>query len=134
MSSGLIGVERPAGVSILAVLHILIGTLLVFLGLIGIAAGGVAADAGYGGFGAIFGALGAVIILIGLIPLGIGWGLWNLRKWSYQVALIFAVIAFIFGIASLPAGFLFLLIEAAILYYLTRPEIKDVFGVVGFLS
>ena len=46
MSSGLIGVERPVGVSILAVLHILIGMLLVFLGLIGIAAGGVAAESG----------------------------------------------------------------------------------------
>ena len=127
-------IERQLGVTILAILHFLAGIGLLILGLLIAAVGGYAASVGEGALAAIFGASGFIIILIGLIPFGIGWGLWNLKKWSYQVAMIFTVIFFILGILSIPAGFLFFVIVALILYYLTRPEIKDVFGITGFLS
>ena len=62
-----VGVERPMGVSILVALHFLSGVPLVLLGLSGLVEGS----------SPIFEALGIVLIAIGLVPLVIGWGLYD---------------------------------------------------------
>ena len=112
------GIERPTGVQILAVLEILGGVLGIIAGL--------SAGSGFG--------MGT--LLIGLVNFAIGWGLWELKKWAYQVALILAILGFIGALilSLILIGIPLLIIYAVILYYLTRPEIKDIFGITGFLS
>ena len=117
-------VERPTGVTILAVLEILVGVSGIFGGLLGVL--GVIEIGVRGLFYFIF--------IIGFLNLAVGWGLWTLKKWAYQVALILAIIGIITGILSLPMAIISLIINVLIIYYLTRPEIKEVFGVTGFLS
>lgn len=128
------GIERPTGVMILAVLEIIGGVFAILGGIGMLALGGFAAGYGYGAEGAFFGAIGVIVLLIGLFSLAVGWGLWNLRKWAYQIAMILGIIGIIISILSLPGGFIILVIYAIIIYYLIQPEIKDIFGITGFLS
>ncbi|MFQ6125258.1 MAG: hypothetical protein ACE5R6_11740 [Candidatus Heimdallarchaeota archaeon] len=127
-------IERPTGVTILAVLEIIVGILGIIGGLLAITVGGFLAAEGYGSFGALAGVLGGIAFILGLFALAVGWGLWNLRKWAYQIAMILAIIGIIVAIVTLPGSIISLVIDAIIIYYLTRPEIKDVFGITGLLS
>lgn len=112
------GIERPTGVQILAVLEILGGVIGIVVGL------------------SVGSSFGMGTLLIGLVNFVIGWGLWELKKWAYQVALILAILGFIGALilSIILIGIPLLIIQAIILYYLTRPVIKDVFGITGFLS
>jgi hypothetical protein len=125
--------ERPAGITILAFLDMLGGGLLILGAIltwvfVGIFAATLAV-ATYGGLvAALGGVIGVVFLVLGLIALGIGYGLWKGRGWSWTASLIFAVLGLLGGLLSLPYGVVGLLIDAAILYYLTRPQVKQYFG------
>ena len=120
-------IERPTGISILAALQVIGGVFAVLGGLLVLAAGAYFGE----GFWAV---ISIVVFLLGFFSIVVGWGLWNLRKWAYQVAMILAVIGIITALLSLPGSILTLVIDGIIIYYLTRPEIKEVFEITGFLS
>ncbi|MFX0198895.1 MAG: hypothetical protein ACFFCW_22470 [Candidatus Hodarchaeota archaeon] len=129
------GIERPAGVTILAVLAFIVGIFGTLSGLLVVAVGTAAAVYGFGVVGALGAVLGALVLIIGLLWLVVGWGFWNLKKWGYQVAMILAIIGIILALLDIAGfGIIIIIIDAIIIYYLTRPEIKDVFGITGFLS
>lgn len=127
-------IERPTGVQILSVLVILGGIFFFLIGFALIAAGGFAAVEGFEAIGGVLGAIGFIVFILGVITIGSGWGLWNLKKWAYQVTMIVTFLFFIFSILTIPAGILGLIIFGIILYYLTRSEIKEIYGITGFLS
>ncbi len=117
------GIQRPTGVSILAILAFLGGVL----GIIGFS---------------YYTILSLFMLLISVANVFTGWGLWNLRDWSHPLALILQVISIImspldliagsvdFGAGTIVTSMIFgWIISGIIIYYLTRPEIKEVFGV-----
>lgn len=130
---------RPLGVTILAILEVLGG--LVFLGigaLMLIAASLVTAatvSVPYFPFAfpaAILAAVllvyGAVLAILGIFAFVIAYGLWTGKGWAWTLAIILAIIAIIMGLISLPSGIVTILINVIIIYYLTRPHVKEFFG------
>ncbi len=109
--------NRPLGVTIIAILAILGG--------IGSLVGGIALVA-------IIPLLGAALIIIGLVYFGVAYGLWQGLKWAWIITLIVTVLAFISGLGSIIVGnvgaAIPVIINAIIIYYLFRPNVKAYFG------
>jgi hypothetical protein len=109
--------NRPFGVTIIAILAILGG--------IGSLVGGISLVA-------IIPLLGAALIIIGLAYFGVAYGLWQGLKWAWIITLIVTVIAFISGLGSIIVGnvgaAIPVIINAIIIYYLFRPNVKAYFG------
>ena len=109
--------NRPLGVTIIAILAILggIGSLVSGIALV-----------------AIIPFLGAVLIIIGLAYFGVAYGLWQGLKWAWIITLIVTVIAFISGLGSIIVGnvgaVIPVIINAIIIYYLFKPNVKAYFG------
>ena len=109
--------NRPLGVTIIAILAILGG--------IGSLVGGIALVA-------IIPFLGVALIIIGLAYFGVAYGLWQGLKWAWIITLIVTVIAFISGLGSIIFGnvgaVIPVIINAIIIYYLFKPNVKAYFG------
>ena len=147
--------QRPTGVTILAVLEFIGGALglLGACGLLGLGAlGGVAGVAGSdtAGGAAAAGALGFLGIGLGIVTLAlaiggiiIGVGLWTLKRWAWNAARILSIISIVFstiGIISSASGgnqslgsaiagnIVSIAINAFIVWYLNKPEIKGAFA------
>jgi hypothetical protein len=109
--------NRPFGVTIIAILAILGG--------IGSLVGGITLVV-------IIPVLGAALIIIGLAYFGVAYGLWQGLKWAWIITLIVTVIAFISGVGSIIVGnvgaVIPVIINAIIIYYLYRPNVKAYFG------
>ena len=142
--------ERPTGVTVLAVLYFLGTAILGICGLLFILGGsmlsGLAQSGGPGS--ALFAAGGAVIgsffLVFALLELAIGIGFIKLQNWARVVAIVLIGIGVLFGILgifSLLAHFMlfFLLfrlivlgVQIWILMYLFKPHVKQAFGATGF--
>jgi hypothetical protein len=142
--------ERPTGVTILAVLYF-IGTA--FLGLCGILfivggsmLSGLAQSGGPGS--AILAAggavVGAIFLVLALLELAIGIGFIKLQNWARVVAIVFTGIAVLLGVLgmfsllahvmvfALMIRFIVLALQIWILVYLFKPHVKQAFGATGF--
>lgn len=135
--------QRPTGVTLLAVLFIILGlvsllwSLLVFgFGAVtGVTGAIIGVDnvtaAGRASFwNGVFGVAGAMIDFI------VAFGLLNLRRWAWLLALIAVGINVVTGVLGLFEGGFFavcwgilgLIVPAIILYYLLRPDVRRAFG------
>ncbi len=104
--------ERPTGVSILAILHVLGGlfSLLVLTALPSVSY-----------LAQILGTIGTAIVLAEAIgSFVVAYGLWNGMKWAWIGAIIFAII----GLLSLGLG---TIVSILILFYLFKKEVKAYF-------
>jgi len=140
--------ERPTGVTVLAVLNFLGAGGCALAGLafmVGLGIGGAAVastkGAGAGALLAGLGAVGGVVLLVcAAIGVVIGIGLWKLRGWARTVTIVLSIIAlvmavpsFFFSILSFRVVQLFFLfiragISALIVWYMFRPHVKQAFG------
>jgi hypothetical protein len=142
--------ERPTGVTILAVLYFIGAAFLGLCGILFIVGGsmlsGLAQSGGPGS--ALFAMGGAVVggifLVLALLDLAIGIGFIKLQNWARVLAIVLIGIGVLFGLLSL-AGMLahfmlfvlvfrliFLAIEIWILLYLFKPHVKQAFGAAGF--
>lgn len=142
--------ERPTGVTILAVLYF-IGTA--FLGLCGVLfivggsmLSGLAQSGGPGS--AILAAggavVGAIFLVLALLELAIGIGFIKLQNWARVVAIVFTGIAVLFGVLgmfsllahvmvfALMIRVIVLAFQIWVLVYLFKPHVKQAFGATGF--
>lgn len=142
--NALSGKNRPTGVTIIAILEILLGLgslgvgfiLAVMSAFLGSLFGGVTGSEGVtfsaGAFGdliaAVGGIIGGIIIIIGLLNFAIAYGLLKGHEWAWILCLIFAVISIVFGILLFPVGIIAIIFDALIIYYLTRRNVKEFFG------
>lgn len=140
--------NRPTGVSVIAVLCFL-GAAFCLIGGIGLIAGGgflatmlsqQAEGAGMASLVASMGAALGVGILVFAVLYGVvGWGLWVLKDWARIVTIVLSAIA---ALLQLPGLFTTLLhfrigafiwiafwlgVYVAIIWYLLKPEVKGVF-------
>ncbi len=98
--------NRPTGVTILAVLQILAGIAYLAIGLVA---------------GALAGVLGVLFIPFGLFALITGLALFTGKNWARILIMIGGVLDLI----DIPIG---TIIGIVILWYFTRPEVKEYFG------
>lgn len=139
------GTPRPTGVAVLAILAALGGFLcLIGAAVLGILAGameefiesmmeeyGAGVISGAGEFvAAIVMAIAAVAAIFGIFYLIDAYGLWTGKGWAWWLTIILSILGIIGGILSLPWGIITIFIEILIIYYFTRPHVKEFFGLV----
>jgi hypothetical protein len=132
---------RPTGVTILAILAFLSGAWSLLKGLAVLGLGGrlgAWASMAFPVAGAVVGVLaivyGIVAIVLACFSLGFGYGAWNLRPWAwtlgtatYGATLVWSLLVAL-GPGSLRGQASSIIVAAAILFYLTTPEVKRAFG------
>ena len=143
--------ERPTGVTILAVLYFLGAAFFSLCGILFIVGGSLLSGLAHSGGGpasalfAMGGAVvGAIMLAIGVLDLAIGIGFIKLQNWARVLAIIFLGIVILFGILGvfsmlahlmmvvLVFRLIVLAIEVWILIYLFKPHVKQAFGATGF--
>ena len=140
---------RPVGVTILAILNF-IGAAFCLLGGIGMILGGgfiatMLSQQGQGSAGAagILAGLGAAagvfIIIIGGVSAFVGFGLWKLKNWARIVSIIliginaaFQLLGILgtlthFNLFALIWGVFWVAVDAFVIWYLLKPEVKAAF-------
>jgi lysylphosphatidylglycerol synthetase-like protein (DUF2156 family) len=131
-------VNRPFGITLLAVLHVL-EAILFFLGGIALIVLGAFMRRGFFGIHRLLGGaaslIGVVVVVVGLLYLGLAWGLWSGKGWAWVVSLILAGLGIIVSLISLVGGglgtLIVLVLDAIIIYYLFTPRVRTFFGEYG---
>ena len=107
--------DRPLGVTVIAILTIIGG--IAFLGI--------------GAVLFVFG-IGVALMALGIAYFVMAYGLWRGKRWAWTITLILSVIGIILGIASIAIGnvgaIIHIIINAVVIYYLYRPNVKAYFG------
>ena len=118
------GEGRPTGVTILAILEAIAGVYYLATGFnVSIYRTLVRLAFGIASIDSIF--VGAALIIIGLVSLFLAWGLWTGKGWARMTALVFAILSLIVSLIS--RNLFGLVIDLIIVYYLTRPNVKQFF-------
>ena len=124
--------QRPTGVTILAILEALLGLLSLgggALALIGATYIGSNLPSGVPEFfSGMVGVMGGILIIIGLLNFILSYGFWTGKGWSWTIGIIVTGLGLVINIVSLPNSIISLIINAIIIYYLTRPYVKQYFG------
>jgi hypothetical protein len=143
---------RPLGVTILVVLETLVSLLTLVGGTALMAVAAIFAAAGPGiipeqelqnalkdvpwasGFTGVrlialtttfLAALGATIFVLAILGFVMAWGLWTGKGWARIIAIVLSALSILTGLLSLPGSIVSILINAALIYYLTRPLVID---------
>jgi len=129
---------RPSGVTVMVVLEILGGLALLGFGAMFVILSSFMSGFGSefsGGYSGLMGPLaalssviGAVLVVMGIINFIIAIGLWRGSGWARTLGLVFSAIGIILGLISLPSGIISIIIDAVIIYYLTRPHVIQFFS------
>jgi len=130
--------NRPQGVTVIAVLYFLGAAFFGCLGLAFLLGGGMMATAiarHTGISAAVIGGLGivgfVVMLCLAAVDVLVGWGLLNLKEWARIVALVFAALGLLFGFFGLFRFNFFSLIRLAIhgwmIWYLVQPHVVAAF-------
>jgi len=143
--------QRPTGVTILAVLAFIAGVFLVVAALLSLLGGALVSTLGSSHMGLIAG-LGAAVVaifflLLAVLEVVIGVGLLKLRNWARIVTIVLVGLSLLGSVGSIFSPFahmhVFLLIflirrlafaaiDVWILWYLFQPHVKQAFGTTGF--
>ncbi|HZA06600.1 MAG TPA: hypothetical protein VE619_02755 [Nitrososphaeraceae archaeon] len=107
--------HRPLGVTIIAILTVIGGIAFVAIGTVLLVVG-----------------IGFVLIAISIAYFAMAYGLWNGKRWAWTITLILSGIGIILAIASIAVGNIgavfHIILNAVIIYYLYRPNVKAFFG------
>jgi hypothetical protein len=131
--------QRPTGVTILAILALIGGVFGIIAGLLLIAGGAfvgaVTESAGIAGLGFI---IGILTLLGAVLELAFFFGAWSAKAWGWALGVIAAlwsigvgVIGAVLGgdiVAGLMGNLISFVIAGVILYYLNTPAVKQYFG------
>jgi hypothetical protein len=130
--------NRPTGVTVIAVLCFIGACFLTLLACLFLVGGGLAArfmppDAHIpAGIAAAVGVFGAVIfLLLAALYVTVGMGLLKLKEWARIIALVLAGLSLLFGLFGLlhfhPFALVRLAIAGSILWYLLQPHVVAAF-------
>ncbi len=125
--------QRPTGVTILAIVAA-IGGLLSLLGALALLGIG-AVFAAYAGLGALAALFGLIILVLGVAQLAIAYGFWTLKPWAWTwgitieaVGVLISLVELVLGYGEI-SGFVFGVVVAGIvIYYLNMPDIRKAFA------
>jgi hypothetical protein len=144
--------NRPTGVTVLAVLQFIgagccvIGGLLMMVGgtflaaILGRATASGGGSTAMAGMGALIGVVGGVFCLMLAVLYGaVGWGMWGLKNWARIVTIVLAAIGALFQVLGLMGSLLHFHIFALlwnviwvgvngfIVWYLIQPQVRAAF-------
>ena len=125
--------NRPIGVTIIAILVIIGGILGILGGLAGFGLfGSTAADA-VAGSETLASVYAGTILVVSIVQLAVGIGLWMLKSWAWTLAVVVVILRVVGDVFSLFFGvaintLITLAIHLVIMWYLFRPEVKQAFG------
>lgn len=135
--------QRPTGITLLAVIYILLAVVSVIWSLLIFGVGGLSWLTGalfsaedlraFGGGNTWSGIIGVISAMVQLI---VAFGLLGMRRWAWLLAVLGALLTFVQGLIGMFGGGLFvfccgafgLLIPGGILFYLMRPHVRAAFG------
>jgi uncharacterized membrane protein (DUF2068 family) len=84
--------RRPLGVTIIAVLDIIVGLLVLIGAILGFLGLGLAGERIPGAIDAIAGVALGVAVIIGIAQLVVGWGLWTLKRWAFWTTVVLEIL------------------------------------------
>lgn len=142
--------NRPAGVTVIAVLEFLGAAVCILLGLGAMLGGGFLATimsqsggqgsmAGAGILGALGAAVGVVLLVFAALYVVVGWGMLKLKGWARIISIVLAGLAILGGLLGLVSifthflviGLFWLIVRLAvagwILWYLLQPNVSAAF-------
>jgi uncharacterized membrane protein (DUF2068 family) len=126
--------QRPTGITILAVLSFIGGILAILAGLALVGLSGAIAAAAGGGTG-LATILGLLLLIFGVLEIVLGYGFWTLKPWAWSMGvalqgagIVLNVFQFINNSSQLASVIFSIAISAAILWYLFQPHVKAAFG------
>ncbi len=124
--------QRPMGVTILAILAAIAGLLGVFGGVVLLGASSAVSFAipGLSGLSAL---IGIGVIVQSALLLVFAYGAWSHKPWAWMLGLVGAGLGIVLALLQLggssPSSLLVnILIDGAIIYYLFQPTIRRAFG------
>jgi len=135
--------QRPGGITLLAIVFILLALVSIIWSLLVFGVGGLSWMTGFlfsaedlrsfGGSNTWAGFIGVISAIVQLI---VAFGLLGMRRWAWMLALLGALLTLVQGIFGMFSGGLFvfccgafgLLIPGAIVFYLLRPHVRAAFG------
>lgn len=137
--------NRPLGVTILAILEVLVGILMLFLSFgmflvsaiindetfltqIDVEVSQMLLDLGP----MVLAIIGVVFLILAILTFVLAWGFLKGKKWAWWLGIILAVLQIISGVVSIFtsgfSGIISTLIPVLILIYLIQPSVKNWFG------
>jgi uncharacterized membrane protein (DUF2068 family) len=126
--------QRPTGVTIIAVLAAIGGVLGILSGLALIGLGGFIAASGVTG-GALAPIVGLLLLAYGVLALVLAYGFWTLKPWAWTLGIglqaagiVINILQFMNDTTQLGSRIISIAISAAIIWYLYRPNVKAAFG------
>src|SRR5438132_2802617 len=130
--------SRPVGITILAILEILIGIVGLLASLVIIGFSALFSTLPTVGFllGAVGLIISGVLLFFSVVWLATGVGFLHGRGWSWTLGMIFSVLSLLGAIGALTIGLITggvggLIFWGLMLYYLTRTHAKAFFGIGG---
>ncbi len=123
--------NRPLGVTILSILNAVGGMLLIMAGISVLVYGNVYAKMlmRFGEMAFLANYLAVAFILAGAMGIVIGFGLWIGATWAWWIYLVVLIINLISAILTLPKTIFGVIITLIVIYYLTRPHVREFFNV-----
>lgn len=124
--------ERPTGVTIIAVLSAIGGVLGLLAALALFGFGAVSGASGLGGLAMIG---GLIILVYAVLSLAVAYGFWTLKPWGWplgvgvqSLGIVSAVLQFMNNSANVVGLVISLAIAGVILWYLFQAHVKAAFG------
>lgn len=126
--------DRPTGITILGILHLIGGAASLIMAALGAAMLGVSGSMGYmsmmtAGFGSLFLIIFGILAIIEFVIAG---ALFSGKSWGRMIVIVLSVIGLIIGLASIvgnPFAILNIILNVFVLWYMWRPHVIAYFGV-----
>lgn len=125
--------QRPMGVTILAILAAIGGVLGILAGLALMALSSATTDLAISGLSGLTSILGIVTLALGILDLVFAYGAWGLKPWAWMLgigleAAGIVVDLLVFRSSTASSTVISVLIAAGIIYYLYQPHVRRAFG------
>jgi hypothetical protein len=125
--------QRPTGVTILAILAAIGGVVAILGGIVLLGVGNGISDTLIPGMGGLLAVLGLLTILVGIAELALAYGAWTLKPWAWMLGIIVEVANIVVAIlqfrsATASSTLISIVIAGIILYYLYQPHVRRAFG------
>lgn len=126
--------QRPTGVTIIAVLAVIAGVFGLLGGLALIGLGGFIAASGVTG-GALAPILGLLLLAYGVLALVLAYGFWTLQPWAWTLGIglqaagiVINILQFLNNSTQLVSAIVSIAISVVVIWYLYQPNVKAAFG------
>jgi hypothetical protein len=118
------GKKRPTGITVLAILNVIIG----FADFISVLINCSLTALAWLQFGTMSWLIGGILVLQGIVLFVLVYGFLGGKGWAWTLGLIFGIWDFVLGLILLPAGIIRIIYGALVIYYLMRTHVKAYFG------